>query len=114
MGRPKKDIDEKQVAKLAKEGASNRDIAALLDCTEDTIRKRFLAILTKGRAERRMEIRRKQTASMRKGNIAMLIWLGKQELDQADRSAVTVGTNPEQETKSDPIEEIARQGRTKK
>lgn len=85
MSRQKLDFDEKTIAKLALDGASNRDIAALLGCDESTIRDRFPALLHKKRAERRMEIRKAQFKSMKDGNSTMLVWLGKQELNQTDK-----------------------------
>lgn len=89
MGRPKKEIDEDRVAEMAYDGASNREIAAILGVTEDTIRKRFPAILTKQRARRRLDLRIAQRAAAINGNAALLIWLGKQELGQVDRQVTT-------------------------
>jgi DNA-binding CsgD family transcriptional regulator len=86
VGRPKKDISDATVAELAYDGASNRDIAAILGCDEATVRHRFSAILGKQRAERRMAIRKAQREAALGGNPAMLIWLGKQELGQVDKS----------------------------
>jgi hypothetical protein len=85
MGRPKLDIDGVEVGKLARMGASNVDIADFFGCDEGTIRRRFSEILTKGRAERKIALRVWQWKAAEAGNVAMLIWLGKQELGQADR-----------------------------
>lgn len=85
MARPKLKIDEKQVVKLASEGASNRDIAALFGVDDVTIANRFSALLGKARAERRMKLRKFQWNSASHGNVAMQIWLGKQLLDQSER-----------------------------
>jgi hypothetical protein len=41
--------------------------------------------LTKGRENLKQSLRRWQIQSAQKGNIAMLIWLGKQYLDQSDK-----------------------------
>jgi hypothetical protein len=86
MSRPLADIDEEKVARLARDGASNREIAALVGCDEGTIRGRFSALVTKKRAERRVWLRARQNKSADEGNVTMLIWLGKQELDQADKA----------------------------
>ena len=88
MSRQLLDLDEKQIADLAFRGASNRDIAAYFDCDEATIRNRFSALLHKKRAERRMDIRDGQTKAAKEGNAALLIWLGKQELDQTDKQII--------------------------
>lgn len=87
MARPRKEIDDDEVARMAFEGASNREIAAILGCDDKTIANRFSAILAKKRAERRVNLRRAQNAAAESGNAALLIWLGKQELEQADRVA---------------------------
>jgi DNA-directed RNA polymerase specialized sigma24 family protein len=47
---PPKELDEDLVAQLAFEGASDRDIAAILGCDHTTIANRFSPILKKRRA----------------------------------------------------------------
>jgi hypothetical protein len=93
VAKPKK-LDERLVAQLAFEGASDRDIAAILGCDHTTIASRFSPILKKRRAERRLEIRRKQNVCYGEGNVTMLIWLGKNELDQTDKVAAVVSEGP--------------------
>ena len=89
MARPKKyDIDSKQVEIMASQGATNTDIAEVFKCTEGLIRKSYSEFLTKGRAERRMKLRRLQWKAAESGNTTMLIWLGKQELGQTDRQEI--------------------------
>jgi hypothetical protein len=85
MGRPKLEIKPDQVVELAKLGASNVDIARFFDCSEATIRQRFAAETARGHAERRIELRRWQWKAAAGGNVAMLIWLGKQYLGQSDK-----------------------------
>lgn len=87
MSRALADIDEVEVARLARDGASNREIAALVGCDEGTIRGRFSATVTKMRAERRIWLRARQNKLADEGNVTMLIWLGKNELEQTDRAA---------------------------
>jgi hypothetical protein len=84
-GRPKKDIDAEQVAKLAAMQCSNVEIAAFFDCDEGTIRKRFSEILTKGRERGKITLRRLQWKAAESGNTAILIWLGKQYLGQTEK-----------------------------
>lgn len=67
-----------QVLAAAFQGSPDREIAAILGCAESTLRARFSAELRKQRALRRMAIRSWQQAAAKKGNPAMLIWLGKQ------------------------------------
>jgi len=85
MSRKKLDIDPDQVAALAFEGASNREIAEIVGCDEITIRRRFVAILTKKRAERRVWLRSLQNQAAAERQPTMLVWLGKQVLGQTDR-----------------------------
>lgn len=86
MARKKLDIEEWRVERLARHGMSNREIADFFACDESTIRGRFSAELTKGRANRKNLLRRCQWKAALNGNIAMLIWLGKQDLGQADKT----------------------------
>jgi hypothetical protein len=99
MGRPKKKLDEELVAGLASEGASNRDIAAILGCDHVTVANRFSPILTKKRAERRLKLRKAQMDAALAGNATMLVWLGKNELDQADNPA-TADPPPDEQPKN--------------
>ena len=88
MARPKVQIDEERVAEMALKGARNTDIADFIGVDEATIRNRFSEILTKKRAERRYNLRRKQYDKAMLGDTTMLVWLGKNELDQTDKQAV--------------------------
>jgi hypothetical protein len=85
MARPKLDIDPEQVQKLAKFGVSNVAIAEFFGCSEATIRQGFFDSLTKGRAERKITLHQRQYEAADNGNIAMLIWLGKQDLGQTEK-----------------------------
>jgi hypothetical protein len=67
---------------MAFDGASNREIGAVLDMDDKTVANKFSAFLTKKRAERRIALKKKQVDMALRGNVPMLIWLGKQELDQ--------------------------------
>jgi myo-inositol-1-phosphate synthase len=85
MSRKKLEIDPKLVENYARLGASNTEIAGLFNCDEGTIRKRFSEILLKARSTRKVKLRELQWKQAEKGNITMLIWLGKQELGQSDK-----------------------------
>lgn len=76
---------EPQVADLAYRGASNRRIASLLSIDEHTIGNRFHHLLEHHRARRRQELLDAQTRKAMMGDVTMLIWLGKNELEQTDR-----------------------------
>ncbi len=102
MARPKKyDIDTKQLEKLASFGCTNREIASFFGCSEHLIKKSYSSFLTKGKDEGRIRLRKLQWVAAEKGNTPMLIWLGKQILDQKDKQELT-------EVK--PIDEIVFDG----
>lgn len=88
MARPRKDIDAEQVQKLASLGLKNTEIADFFAVDEGTIRKRFSERLTKGRTLRKAKLRELQWRAAEGGNIAMLIFLGKNELGQSDKQEV--------------------------
>jgi predicted transcriptional regulator len=90
MARPKgsvKPIDLKQVEALASMGLTQDEIAAVVGCTSRTLRARAdtRAALTIGGHKIRASIRRWQYEKAKEGNVAMLIWLGKQILGQRER-----------------------------
>ena len=89
MGRPKSDIKPEQVAALARIGCTQEEIAAVLKCTPRTLRNRFKEEIRSGMDEMRASIRRWQYMKAKDGNVAMLIWLGKQYLGQKDRMEET-------------------------
>ena len=102
MARPKKyDIDTKLVEQLASYGCTNREIASFFGCTESLIKKSYSSFLTKGRDGGKIRLRKLQWNAAEKGNVPMLIWLGKQLLDQTDKQELT-------EVK--PIDEIVFDG----
>lgn len=85
MARPKIDIDAEQVRKLAAMHCTIAEIAAFFDCSRDTIERNYAAEINKGRQQGKMQLRDWQLQSAKKGNVAMLIFLGKQYLGQSDK-----------------------------
>lgn len=88
MARAKLDIDPKEVETLASYGCTATEIAAFFNCNETTIRKRFSENLTKGKESGKIRLRQKQFKVAMAGNVAMLIWLGKQTLGQTDKQGI--------------------------
>lgn len=90
MARPKKyDIDTKQVVKLASYGCTIREVANFFGCSEDLIKKSYSQFITKGQDEGKTRLRKLQWTAAEKGNVPMLIWLGKQVLGQTDKQELT-------------------------
>ena len=96
VGRPKKyNIDTHQVEQLAGFGCSNTEMASFFGCDESLIRKSYSESIAKGRDNGKIRLRQYQWASAKKGNVAMLIWLGKQILGQSDKQDITVSELPD-------------------
>lgn len=82
-------IDPEQVFKLAARFWKNTEIAAFFGCDEGTIRKKFSDELIKGREVGKGTLRDYQLRAAKSGSAALLIWLGKQYLDQTEKIEVT-------------------------
>ena len=86
MARPKKyNIDTEQVEKLASFGCTNIEIASVFGCDESLIRKSYSEFLIKGREKGKVRLRQLQWKAAEAGSHTMLIWLGKQILNQSDK-----------------------------
>lgn len=91
MPRTKLELDENLIADYAESGASTRDIAAMLMVDEGTIRKRFKLLILQRRAKRRIALHKLQNAAAKSGEVAMLIFLGKNELGQSNEPQMSAG-----------------------
>ena len=86
-GRPKCDIDYVEVEKLAKIMCTQEEIAAHLDIHVATLLRdeKFCEVYKKGIENGKSSLRRKQYL-MSESNPTMAIWLGKQYLNQKDKT----------------------------
>ena len=87
--KPRKKIElteEAKIEKLASYGLTNKEIAEALGYDENTLKRNFEIFLTKGKADLKQRLKKKQISVALGGNVSMLIWLGKQYLGQADKS----------------------------
>lgn len=84
MARPKIEIDEALVRKLATIHCTMNEISAVVGCSVDTLERRYAELIKKGKNEGKSSLRRLQWEAAQKGNTTMLIWLGKQILAQRD------------------------------
>lgn len=95
VGRPRKELSPEEVEKLTRIGCTDEEIAGWAGVSIDTVIRRrkddpdFAYHYEKGKSAVRMSLRRKQLAVANEGNATMLIWLGKQLLEQKDRSEST-------------------------
>lgn len=90
MGRPKgsiKPIDENLVEALARIGCTQTEIATTLGFSQKmfSLRKSLRAAHERGIDSMKTSLRRWQYSKAKEGNVAMLIWLGKQYLGQRDK-----------------------------
>ena len=97
MGRPRIEIDWKELDKLCGLQCSLEEIAGWFNCSVDTIEARikethgmtFPEYFAQKRSGGKISLRRKQYETAMSGNVSMLIWLGKQYLGQVDKQETT-------------------------
>jgi hypothetical protein len=95
MGRKPIELDLKELEFLSGLHCSNVDLAEHFAVDEKTIRNKlkvepYRSVWLRARAEGRIVVRQMQLKAAQAGNPAMLIWLGKNLLDQTDVSRVDV------------------------
>jgi hypothetical protein len=78
-----KKFDEKFLFNLGRIHCTDAEIEILTGCDRNTL-ERHKATIDRGRADGKMSLRRKQINTALAGNPTMLIWTGKQYLNQAD------------------------------
>ena len=94
--RPKKyNLDTNQVEQLAGFGCTDTEIASFFDIPRRTLERNYDHYITKGREGGKIRLRQLQWSAAKKGNVAMLIWLGKQMLGQSDKQEITTSELPE-------------------
>jgi len=92
VGRPKVIFDLDVVEKLAGLGCTNENIAEWFSCTVRTVERRksenpeFCRAINEGRAKLVARLRKAQLDACWSGSVPMLIHMGKQLLDQKDKT----------------------------
>lgn len=86
MGRPPSEVDLALLKKLARIHCTQEEMADILGVSVDTLTRNFADAIKEARAHGRSSLRRKQFRIAERGNVGMLIWLGKQLLEQRDRA----------------------------
>lgn len=86
MARPRKDLNVVHIEKLASYHLTTEEIASFMECSPDTLERRYAGILEKGKNQGKISLKRKQMEVAMSGNVTMLIWLGKQYLGQREKS----------------------------
>ncbi len=93
-GRPRLELDEVLIFRLAMIHCPNEEIAVACGCSVDTLTRNFAEIMEKGREAGKMSLRRKmfsQAMGNGKGATVMQIWLSKQLLGMKDQSRTDFG-----------------------
>jgi hypothetical protein len=85
MARPRKKVDPEIVEKRAQIHCTMQEIASLCNCSVDLLERRFADVIERGRSVGKQSLRRLQWEACKKGNVTMLIWMGKQLLGQKDK-----------------------------
>ena len=98
MARPKADIDWKRVDELLEADCEGTEIAAHLGLVPDTLYKRcqednklrFSDYLRQKKAKGNSLLKEKQFEKAISGDSGMLVWLGKNRLNQSDKKQQTI------------------------
>jgi len=100
-GRPLIDIDWEQVESMCKIQCTQEEIASIVGCSLDTLERRcedetgtpFAEFFAQKKMNGKASLRRNQWKLAQDGNATMLIWLGKNMLDQTDKSEQRVSSD---------------------
>jgi gamma-glutamylcysteine synthetase len=96
MARPEIEIDAQLVEDLAAIFCTMKEMATIVGCSVDTLERRFADVIDKGRQRGKTTLRRKQFEAAINGNVVMLIWLGKQILDQTEKTQLILEKIPDE------------------
>ena len=113
-GRPRKHIDEHQFESLCALQCTEVEVCDVLDVTDKTLcawckrtyKMTFSEVYKLKSSKGKVSIRRFQYKEAEKGNVTMLIWLGKQWLGQSEKPA---GADPPEPEINDEVEELLRE-----
>lgn len=89
-GRKLLDIDPELVRDLASIHCTMEEMAHILKCSVDTLENRFSDLIKEAKANGKASLRRVQWGLAQAGNPTMAIWLGKQLLNQREKSEETI------------------------
>lgn len=87
-------IPPDEVEKLALLHCTNKEIAEFFGIAVKTLEYNFADLIQKARMTTKQRLRRAQLEVALKGNVPMLIWLGKNILGQQDQPIDTDNTQP--------------------
>jgi hypothetical protein len=85
MARPRLQLDEEQIHKLAAINCSLAEIGAVVGCDVSTLTRRYASVIEKGREHGKSSLKKKMYEIAMGGNVTMCIWLSKQMLGYTDK-----------------------------
>lgn len=88
-GRPVLALDEEQILELARIHCTHQEIAAVMKCSVDTLDRRYAELIKSGYEDGKAKLRRLQWHQAERGNVQMLVHLGKQMLKQAEKHEIS-------------------------
>lgn len=100
------DVDGDMVELLAEYSLTQREIGAIMGCSDDTIQNHFHGRWQTGHDKCNASLKRRQYEIAIKGNVTMLIWLGKNRLGQTDKLTHAIGEGAEPEMSAGSREEM--------
>ena len=112
MGRSRIEIDLEEFEKLCRLHCTQEELAAWFNCSVSAIRDRvakrkdYRDAWNRGRAAGRVSLRRAQFAAALNGDRTMMVWMGKQLLDQKDSVKETKSLIRVQDARKSLIDEI--------
>lgn len=117
-GRKRIEFNLEELEKLCALQPTQEEIAAFFGVSVDTIQSRlkeadFSAAYKRGFDKGKLSLRREQYRLATAGNVTMLIWLGKQYLNQKDRQEITGDPSKPltyKELSEEELHRIARDG----
>ena len=105
VGRPKKELDVKQIEMLSGFGCSILEMAEFFTVDESLLRRRYMDKIRRGRQKLKLRIRQLQLKYAAAGSVPLLIFLGKNLLNQTDKQQVDMTGNLEAVLKECGFEE---------
>ena len=78
----------KRIEEMARDQCKDLTISGALGIADDTFKREFAEITHKQRCKGKIELHKLQTKRARNGSDTMLIWLGKQHLEQKDKQDI--------------------------
>ena len=108
---PRIKINQRRLFNLAKIHCTMDEMASIMECSTDLLRKKYSEIIQKGRDHGKECLRRMQWNKAKEGNIVMMIWLGKQLLKQQDKAHIDLNSTEHKKisiTKADIRKAIER------